>query len=58
MGAVLTTKKLVEHTKGRFLTVFAVARNYNGKTSYVARAVSIVPREYKELCNNSAMVEE
>ena len=57
-GCGINYKKLVEHTKGRFLTIFAVARFYNGKMNYVARAISIAPREFKELYDTSAMAEE
>ena len=44
-------KKLTENTKGRFLTIFAEARQYNGKTSYKAVAISIAPTEFKEDTN-------
>ena len=47
----LNYKKLVQNTKGRFLTIVAVARSYNGKTSYVARAVSIAPKEFNPATN-------
>lgn len=47
----LNYKKLVQNTKGRFLTIVAVARSYNGKTSYVARAVSIAPKEFNPSTN-------
>lgn len=57
-GCGINYKKLVEHTKGRFLTIFAVKRFYNGKMNYAARAISIAPREFKELYNTSAMAEE
>lgn len=41
-------KKLVENSKGRFMTVFAVARHYGKGVSYAARAISIAPHEFVE----------
>ena len=41
-------KKLVANSKGRFMTVFAVARPYGKGISYAARAISIAPHEFVE----------
>lgn len=41
-------KKLVANSKGRFMTVFAVARPYDKGISYAARAISIAPHEFVE----------
>lgn len=41
-------KKLVANSKGRFMTVFAVARPYGKGVSYAARAISIAPHEFVE----------
>ena len=41
-------KKLVENAKGRFVTIFAIPSFYDGKTSYIARHISLAPREYAE----------
>lgn len=41
-------KELVANSKGRFMTVFAVARPYKDGTSFVARAISIAPHEFSE----------
>ena len=41
-------KKLVANSKGRFMTVFAVARPYRKGVTYTARAISIAPHEFVE----------
>lgn len=41
-------KKLVANSKGRFMTVFAVARPYDKGISYAARAIAIAPHEFVE----------
>ena len=41
-------KKLVANSKGRFMTVFAVARPYDKGISYAARAISIAHHEFVE----------
>lgn len=41
-------KKLTENTKGRFVTIFAEVRYFEGKKSYKAIAISIAPKEFKE----------
>ena len=41
-------KKLVANSKGRFMTVFAVARPYKKGFTYTARAISIAPHEFVE----------
>lgn len=40
-------KKLTARTKGRFLTIIAEKREFNGVTSYKAIAISIAPREFQ-----------
>lgn len=50
-------KKLVADCKGRFLTVFAVERPYGAKKSYVARAISIAPKEFSEQNSTSAFAD-
>lgn len=40
-------KKLTAHTKGRFLTIIATKREFLGRTSYKALAISIAPREFQ-----------
>lgn len=44
-------KKLTDNTKGRFVTIFAEVRRYEGKISYKAIAISIAPTEFKEETN-------
>ena len=39
-------KKLVENAKNRFVTIFAVPSFYKGKKSYIARYISLAPKEY------------
>ena len=39
-------KKLVEDTKGRFLVILAIKNFYKGKTDYIARHISLTPKEY------------
>ena len=41
-------KKLTEHTKGRFVTIFAEVRYFDGKKSYKAVGISLAPKEFKE----------
>ena len=41
-------KKLTENTKGRFVTIFAEVRYFEGKKSYKAIGISIAPKEFKE----------
>lgn len=41
-------KKLTKNTKGRFVTIFALARYHDGKKSYKAIGISIAPKEFKE----------
>ena len=41
-------KKLTEHTKGRFVTIFAEVRYFKGEKSYKAVGISIAPKEFKE----------
>lgn len=40
-------KKLTARTKGRFLTIIAEKREFNGVTSYKSLAISIAPREFQ-----------
>ena len=40
-------QKLTARTKGRFLTIIAEKREFNGVTSYKAIAISIAPREFQ-----------
>lgn len=41
-------KNLIADCTGRFVTIFAVARSHDDKVNYIARAISIAPKEYKE----------
>lgn len=41
-------KKLTDHTKGRFVTIFAEERIFGGKKSYKAIGISLAPKEFKE----------
>lgn len=41
-------KTLTKNTKGRFVTIFAEVRYFEGKTSYKAIAISIAPKEFIE----------
>lgn len=40
-------KKLTARTKGRFLTIVAEKREFNGVTSYKSFAISIAPKEFQ-----------
>lgn len=40
--------KLTDNVKGRFVTIFAIKREYKGKKSYKAVAISIAPKEFIE----------